>query len=586
MAIPPLRNLIIGYAVTIIVVVLILLYTFSTLIKQEESLREIDKSRSVMQLLGPSLVALQELESDLFNYANSTEIQNSNFYDQWLIRYQSDSEYFEKLAKGRNEVERLQYKELLTTLTQARDTVSRIISVVGLQQTQSDRPVVKTNNLTGIIRHYKNVINRLEDYNRTIIGTSYNETINQTRKTFGFVKTIGIILIIILVLSFYTNYRETKKKQLAEKQLKIFTDELEKKVEEKTVEVRKNEEKLKLIYNNTNDIIFLVNCKGEDEYYFDSVNKAFLDATGLTEEQVTGKNIKDVLPEASVKLGLENYKRVIETNKPYSWEQISEKPSGNKVGVITITPVNNEEDGCKMLVGVAHDITERKKAEQDLADAESKFRNLVEQSLVGVYIIDKGKFVYVNPRFAKIFGYAQSELIGNSPLVIITDGDKAMVAENVRSRVAGEKESVHYEAEGITKAGEPVYIEIFCSGTLYEGSSSIIGTILDVTERRKAEADIAKANERFNLIAKATNDVVWDWDMVNDINWGNAAFYRYYGLEPGQPSTNAVFTSRVHPDDLERILEKLNKCIANREEQVVDEFRFRIPDGTYRFFLR
>ncbi len=54
---------------------------------------------------------------------------------------------------------------------------------------------------------------------------------------------------------------------------------------------------------------------------------------------------------------------------------------------------------------IARDITDRKKMETDLRDAELKFRTIAEKSMVGVYIVQKGKFIYVNPRFAEVFGY-------------------------------------------------------------------------------------------------------------------------------------------------------------------------------------
>ena len=87
----------------------------------------------------------------------------------------------------------------------------------------------------------------------------------------------------------------------------------------------------------------------------------------------------------------------------------------------------------KVLI-MARDITDRKKMEAGLKEAELKFRTLAEQSMVGVYIFQDGRFVYVNPRFAEIFGYEPSELIGTYPVEVIIHKDyRDTVRENVRS---------------------------------------------------------------------------------------------------------------------------------------------------------
>lgn len=572
------RNLILGYTLTVAVILLILFYIFSTLQSQEKELHHIRQTREAMQVLGPALINIQEFQSRLIEASTSPAKNIQTIYQGGLSALREDSIAIEKLDKtGNDELTSSNYRQLIRLQ-------EKVKYYSGLVYTASNSSSFSTDSLTFFVKSFKAIVNNLENKNRQAITASYDHTVALTRKTFGFVKAIAGALFVILTVSFVLHYRDVKKRRVAEAELRKLNEVLEKKIDEKTTEIRKNEEKLNLIYNATTDIIFLVTVKKEGEYYFESVNKAFLNALGLTKAQVEGKNLKEVIAGPSLALGLGKYSEVLRTKKPVSWEQVSEYPSGKKSGIVTITPIMNENGECVMMAGIAHDITERKKAEQELIEAESKFRTLIEQSLVGIYIIDQAKFVYVNPRFAQIFGYTQEELIGDTPLKVIIDDDRAMVAENVRARVAGEKDSVHYEAGGLKKNGEAVRLEIFCSGSLHKGSTAIIGTILDITERKQAEEEIIKANERFNLIARATNDIVWDWDIVNDRNWGNDVFYKYYGLEPGSESNNATFLEKVHPEDKERILGNLQKAIDTKEEQVIDEFRFRMPDGTYRHF--
>ncbi|MEI9958826.1 MAG: PAS domain S-box protein [Ferruginibacter sp.] len=136
---------------------------------------------------------------------------------------------------------------------------------------------------------------------------------------------------------------------------------------------------------------------------------------------------------------------------------------------------------------------EKKVEERTLTilEAEKKFRTLVEGSLVGVYIIKDGKLPYVNPRFAEIFGYTPKELTSAPSLnFIVHEEDRATVANNVRLRIEGKIDGVQYELRGIKKDGTIIYLEVFGRTTQFEGALSVIGTLIDVSEKKKLEKEM------------------------------------------------------------------------------------------------
>ena len=137
----------------------------------------------------------------------------------------------------------------------------------------------------------------------------------------------------------------------------------------------------------------------------------------------------------------------------------------------------------------------RQQAEIALKESEEKFRNISENSLVGIYIIQDNIFEYVNPKFAEIFGYSVEECLDNMHFrQLVYPEDFGTVQEQVRKRAIGESQSVQYAFRGIKKGGEIIHVEIFGSSVLLHGKRAVTGTMLDVTQRKRAEE--ALINER------------------------------------------------------------------------------------------
>jgi len=127
-----------------------------------------------------------------------------------------------------------------------------------------------------------------------------------------------------------------------------------------------------------------------------------------------------------------------------------------------------------------------------ILDGDEKFRALVEHSVVGIYIIVEGKFIYVNQRLAQIFGYDRNELIGKSNLELTYREDRKKVIDNIRKRTSGEKESIEYSFRGVTKDGEIRYLHVFGSSFIYEGKRAVIGTLIDETETVSAKKELER----------------------------------------------------------------------------------------------
>ncbi|MFQ6614525.1 MAG: PAS domain-containing protein, partial [Fidelibacterota bacterium] len=153
-------------------------------------------------------------------------------------------------------------------------------------------------------------------------------------------------------------------------------------------ELRFQEKQLRLIFNSVDDIIYYIKVEKDSQYRFVSVNKAFLKATGLTEEQIVGKSINQVIPESSLSLVLSNYAKAIREKIIVRWEETSQYPAGMKTGIVSVAPIFDDAGKCTHLIGSVHDITERQQAEEALREAERMNKTLLEMSPVCNKIID------------------------------------------------------------------------------------------------------------------------------------------------------------------------------------------------------
>jgi PAS domain S-box-containing protein len=176
---------------------------------------------------------------------------------------------------------------------------------------------------------------------------------------------------------YYTNARPLKKAEelTIERARIILVNIIESKLAENALKAYKNQ--LELIYNTSNDVIFLISIEEGNRYKFLSINHAFLSATGLKKEEVEERYVDEVIPEPSLSLVLAKYKEASESHKTIFWEETTDYPSGKKIGHVRISPVFNKDNECIKLLGTVHDITERKKFEEEIqrSNEELKCKN-------------------------------------------------------------------------------------------------------------------------------------------------------------------------------------------------------------------
>lgn len=184
------------------------------------------------------------------------------------------------------------------------------------------------------------------------------------------------------------------------------------------------------------------------------------------------------------------------------------KKNGDLIYVDTYG-TNVRYQGRLTAIGTQLDITDRKHLEQALLESEGKFKVLAEKSLVGIYLIQDEVFKYTNPRFAEIFGYSSYEPTGKRWEELVFHQDIPLVKENIRKRDSGEADAIHYDFRGLSKDGTIKYIDLYGARILYQGRPAVMGSLLDITDRKLLEQALRKSEEQYRLLAENMNDLIW-----------------------------------------------------------------------------
>jgi PAS domain S-box-containing protein len=162
-------------------------------------------------------------------------------------------------------------------------------------------------------------------------------------------------------------------------------------------------------------------------------------------------------------------------------------------------------------------LTERKQAEHDLKDTEAKFQALVEQSIAGTYIIQDGKFSYVNPRFREILGYMDDDsLHGKDALHIVAEKDQRDFQKQMEKLENAHGNTPNFLFSALRKDGSEVGVGITCTLATYQNRPAIIGMLQDISDSKVAEQQIQRYTEQLQRTFLQTVNLVTTLSEMRD----------------------------------------------------------------------
>lgn len=273
--------------------------------------------------------------------------------------------------------------------------------------------------------------------------------------------------------------------------------------------------------------------------------------------------------------------RVIDSGgTTWSQEYRFRRKDGSYAHVLDRAYVVRDAGGCPArLVGAVQDLSDQKRAEGALRESEERFRTLTESALAGVYIIQEGRFQYVNPALARMFGYEPGEMIGKlGPLDLTYFEDRAAARDYLRLRLEGQVEAVHYETRGVRKDGAIIHCEILGRRMEYQGHVAIVGMLLDITDRRRAEEELRKERDFNKCLVETSPAFILTLDPAGRVLTMNQAALNSLGYTLEQVVGQDYLPMFVPPEERAALAEVFRRQVELRGS-IVSENHLLTRDG-------
>ena len=330
------------------------------------------------------------------------------------------------------------------------------------------------------------------------------------------------------------------------------------------------------------DGVMLVNMSGEILY----VNKAFEKLLGYKADELVGTSALKLptYSKSKDRVKAQGYlRKVIEKSsaKPIDMSAITK--DGEEIPInFTASVIKDAQGNPKTLVAVIRDISERKQAEEALRDSEELARGMLEAATTGIYFLQDRKFLYVNRLFEEISGYTSDELMGTYSLDYVHPEDRGKVRAKAIEVLKGQSSSP-YEFRLIRKDSGIVWVLDRVASVRYKGKRSVLGTLKDITERKRVEEALRESEERYRLHFESISDIIYSIDPEFKVLQVSPSVERFLRYKPeelvGKPFQGLNILA---PESLERAFMDAMHVFSG-ERIVSTEYEFISKDGTRKF---
>lgn len=555
------RNIITGFIIAAGILVLLGFYIYRNITLTLAETKKVNESLRSLRTMEDLMDDIQNIETGQRGYIIS---QNRLF----LEPYNSG---LAKLAKDTSEIRGLvrlypsrsdRYQRLLLYVKEKVEWANRSVGLVNKGLLDSANLAIQSGRGRTLMDSIRQIVTSMEMSDRVILASANAERQVTARSSAKFLIGLVLGLLVIMVWLVRRLLKEEKIKRENEQQISY----------------------LAMLTEQSSDAIFSTNSKA----IIQSWNKGAEDLFGYTKEEAIGKFTPDITRSGTT---LEKMAAIAEAI-PHNGNKLLEGPCYTKDGrllhctasITRLPGINGKED---VFVMVLRDITERKKSEKLLerfneelaAQVKEKTKlleNIVSRIRDGFFSLDNDRrFTYVNDFAAVLMESVPEDLLGKHIWTEIPDAVQSPAFKFI---------------EGVFTNQEPGSIEFYYppynkwfAAHVYPSLTGVSVFFRDISEIKKAEEDIRRSSERFDLISRTTNDAIWEWNLETGEMWGNEMHQELYGLTINDPVPDEKeWEDRLHPDDRDALIKKQEETLASDSNVFITEYRFRTNKYGYR----
>lgn len=343
--------------------------------------------------------------------------------------------------------------------------------------------------------------------------------------------------------------------------------------ERKKVEfaLRESEERYRLLYQSAGIGVGYYTVDG----YVISYNEVALKYIGKQKSEVVGKSFYDLFPRKDAEVYFNRLASAIRQNSILQFEDKIVLPSGTKWFLSVYSCVKDLNGNISGVQILSVDISDRKKAEEALAESELKYRSLFENSLDGVMLTKPdGTILSANPVACRMLGMSEAEIKQAGREGLVVKDEKLASALKEREMTGHMVANLTYRRkDGTTFVGE-TSSNVFTDA---EGNAKTSIVLRDITERVAAEVALRQSERRFRDFADSLPEIVFETDVDGKVTYVNRMMSETLGFSVNEILGRNCIQFLV-PEDRARAKENLHR-IFQGEKSKGNEYRVIKKDG-------
>ncbi len=258
-------------------------------------------------------------------------------------------------------------------------------------------------------------------------------------------------------------------------------------------------------------------------------------------------------------------------------------PEGEVRHILNVIEVLRDENGRpEKLSGISVDQSRQKESEIKLKKTIEKYESVVNNAIEAIFVVQGDSFRFMNPTCMELTGYTYEEFISYKFMDLVHPDDRELVVERNRCRLQG-ADFPPYDIRFKKKDGSMVWISLNATKIEWEGKDAILCFATDISERKKAEKELARSRQELNQFLSAADDMVYVQNLEGNYTLLNNYLEKLGYEMPAGKLRLDYWLENIHPDDRSRIIYFFDKE-AGKKERHHDEYRVKDAWGNWHWF--